>query len=133
MACSPGSHLPLGSDQSSYLGRCTSRTSTSGAPALPPSPSGRPAVGRHTTAKMTSVISEAAPPLPDQGLLHVSERIPRLVPAMPDPVPVRAEPPGGGSVVHAEVEEPSYPPLMAGIGDLHEEFHPAVQVPVHHV
>src|ERR1017187_500302 len=74
MTCSPGSHLPLGSNQSSYLGRCTSRTAPPGAPAPPPSPSGGPAVGRHTTApaaKMTSVISRTDPPLPDQGLLHV--------------------------------------------------------------
>src|ERR1700721_704918 len=42
--CSPGSHLPLGSVQSSYLGRCTTATSI---PALPPAPSrpGAPRLG----------------------------------------------------------------------------------------
>src|SRR5580693_3480854 len=56
-----------------------------------------------------------------------------LVPAVPGPVAVRVQPPGGRAVVHAEVEQAAQPPLMAGVGHQHEQFHPAVQVPVHHV
>jgi hypothetical protein len=52
---------------------------------------------------------------------------------VPDPAAVLVEPPGRGSVVHAEVEHATQPPQVAGVADLHEQFHPAVQVPVHHV
>src|SRR5208282_6336456 len=140
--CSPGSLLPLGIDQSSYLGRCTSRTS---APPAPWESWGSrdsrgswdaSAVDRQIAApaaRMASVIGRTDPPFPDQRLLHVAQRIPVLVPAVPGPVPVRAQPPGGSPVVHAHIEEPAQPPLVAGVDDLDEQFHPAVQVPVHHI
>src|SRR5580658_5211307 len=125
--CSPDSRLPSGSDQSSHLERCTSNTST---------PWTASAAGRHTTAPaagMTSVIGRTDPPFPDQGLLHVSQRISGLVAAVTDPAPVPVEPPGGGSVVHAEVEHPTQPALVADVRDLHHKLYPAIQVPVHHV
>src|SRR5580704_7923823 len=84
--CSSGSLLPLGSDQSSYLGRCTSKTS-----AAPPPPDprglwdlwGASDAGRQIAApaaRVASVICWTDPPFPDQGLLHVAQRIPVLVP-----------------------------------------------------
>jgi len=52
---------------------------------------------------------------------------------VPGPVAVRVEPPGRGTVVEAEVEQAAQAPLVAGIGHLHQQFHPPVKVPVHHV
>src|SRR6185437_10781147 len=126
--CSPGSLLPLGSDQSSYAGRCTSSTSDSPDPAS--------AAGRQMAApaaRVASVICRADPPFAHQGLLHVSQRVSRLVPAVPGPVPVRVQPPARSPVVHAHVHEPAYTALVAEVGDPDEQFHPPVQVPVHHI
>src|SRR5215470_19111130 len=131
--CSPGSLLPLGSDRSSYLGRCTSRTSAS-----PGSVASRAAsaAGRQIAApaaRVASVICRADPPFPDQGLLHVAHRMPGLVPAVPGPVPVRVQPPARSPVVHAQIEEPPQSPLMAAVHDLDDQLHSTVQVPVHHI
>src|SRR5690348_2350108 len=125
--CSSGSLLPLGSDQSSYLGRGTSRTS--------PSSAGSAAVRRIAApaARVASVIGRADPPFPDQGLLHIAQRIPGFVPAVPGPVPVRVQPPANSPVVHADVEEPAQSALVSGVHDLDGQLHPAVQVPVHHI
>src|SRR6516162_7627236 len=109
--CSSGSLLPLGSDQSSYLGRCTSRISASPAAS---------AAGRQIAApaaSVASVIGRADPPFPDQGLLHVPQGVPGVVPAVPGPVPVRVQPPGGSPVVHAHIEEPAQLPLMTRVDD----------------
>src|SRR6266566_5293430 len=119
--CSPGSLLPFGSDQSSYLGRCTKSTSASPAPRCSWAPRGTSAAGRHTAApaaRMASVICRTDPRFPDQGFLHVTQGIPVFVPAVPHPVAVRLQPPGGGAVVHAHVQEPAQPPLVARVDDL---------------
>src|ERR1700722_16925413 len=119
--CSAGSLLPLGSDQSSYLGRCTSRTSAPWAPPAPwgpRAPRGTSAASRQIAApaaREASVICRTDPPFPDQGLLHVAQRVPVLVPVVPDPVAVRVQPPGGSTVVHAHLEEPAQPPLVTGV------------------
>src|SRR6266404_6770217 len=134
--CSPGSLLPLGSDQSSYLGRCTTRTSAAAAPWGPWGLCDASAAGRQIAApaaRVALVICLADPSLPDQGLLHVAQRIAVLVPAVPHPVSVRVQPPRGSPVVHAHVEEPAQPPLVAGVVDPYQQLHAAVQVPVHHI
>src|SRR6478672_12374097 len=126
--CSPGSLLPLGSDQSSYAGRCTSSTSAS------PDPGS--AAGRQMAApaaRVASFICRAYPPFAHQRLLHVSQRVPCLVAVVPGPVPVRVQPPARSPVVHAYVHEPAYTALVAEVRDPDEQFHPAVQVPVHHI
>src|SRR5439155_6221496 len=123
--CSSGSLLPLGSDQSSYLGRWTSRTSASSAGSAGGRQIAAPA------ASVASVIGRADPPLPDQGLLHIAQRIPGFVPVVPGPVPVPVQPPARSPVVHPDVEEPAQSPLMTGVHDLDGQLHPAVQVPVH--
>src|SRR5580704_10678321 len=134
--CSSGSLLPLGSDQSSYLGRCTSKTS---AAPPPPDPWGlwdASDAGRQIAApaaRVVSVICRTDPPFPDQGLLHVAQRIPGLVPAVPYPVAVHAQPPRGSPVVHAHIKEPAQPPLVAEVVDPDQQFYPAVQIPVHHI
>src|SRR5881275_3581520 len=125
--CSSGSLLPLGSDQSSYLGRWTSRTSASSAESAGGRQIAAPA------ARVASVIGRADPPFPDQGLLHVAQWIGGFVPAVPGPVPVRVQPPARRPVVHADIEEPAQSPLVAGVHDLDGQLHPAVQVPVHHI
>src|SRR3954470_20681937 len=68
--CSPVSLLPLGSDQSSYLGRWTSRTSASCAG----SAGGRQIAAPAARVVVASVIGRADPPFPDQGLLHIAQR-----------------------------------------------------------
>src|SRR5712671_6834461 len=73
--CSSGSLLPLGSDQSSYLGRWTSRTAASAAVRQIAAPA----------AGVALVIGRADPPFPDQRLLHIAQRIPGFVPAVPGP------------------------------------------------
>src|SRR6266852_1471153 len=128
--CSSGSLLPLGSDQSSYWGRCTRSTSAS---AASPDASADARQIAAPAARVASVICRTNPPIPDQALLHVAQRIPRLVPAVPQPVPVRVQPPGSSPVVHARIQEPAQPPPVAGIDDLDDQYHPAVQVPVHQI
>src|SRR5690348_1667830 len=125
--CSPASLLPLGSDQSSYVGRWTSRTSASSAGS---------AAGRQIAApaaRVASVIGRADPPFPDQGLLHIAQRVPGFVPAVPGPVPVAVQPPARSPVVHADIEESAQSPLVASVHDPDGQLHPAVQVPVHHI
>src|SRR6201985_2709043 len=126
--CSSASLLPLGSDQSSYAGRWTSRTSAS-----PAGSAGGRQIAAPAARVVTSVIGRADPPFPDQGLLHVAQRLPGFVPAVPGPVPVRVQPPANSPVVHADVEEPAQSPLVSGVHDLDGQLHPAVQVPVHHI
>src|SRR5438309_2047522 len=126
--CSPGSLLPLGSDQSSYAARWTRRTSAS--PDSGPAACGQ---GAAPAARVASVIGRADPPFPYQGLLHVFERAPGLVPAVPGPVPVRVQPPARSPVVHAHVHEPADAALVTAVGDPDQQLHPAVQVPVHHI
>src|SRR5712691_12906760 len=114
--CSPGSLLPLGSDQSSYLGRCTTRTSASPAPRGPWGPWDASAAGRQIAApaaRVASVICRTDPPLPDQSFLHVAQRIAVLVPAVPHPVSIHVQPPRASPVIHAHVEKPAQPPLVA--------------------
>src|SRR6185503_1923075 len=116
------------SDQSSYVGRWTSRTSASSAGS---------AAGRQIAAPaarvVASVIGRTDPPFPDQGLLHIAQRVPGFVPAVPGPVPVPAQPPASSPVVHADIEEPAQSPLVAGVHHLDGQLDPAVQVPVHHI
>src|SRR5689334_13114206 len=100
--CSPGSLLPLGSDQSSYLGRWTSRTSASSAGSA-----GGRQIAAPAARVVASVIGRTNPPFPDQGLLHIAQRVPGFVPAVPGPVPVAAQPPASSPVVHADIEEPA--------------------------
>src|SRR5712691_3518670 len=118
--CSSGSLLPLGSDQSSYVGRWTSRTSASSAGAAGGRQIAAPA------ARVASVIGRADPPFPDESLLHVAQRIPGFVPAVPVPVPVRVQPPARSPVVHADIDEPAQSPLVAWVHDLDGLLHPAV-------
>src|SRR5580704_9519305 len=125
--CSSGSLLPLGSDQSSYLGRWTSRTSASSAGSAAVRQIAAPA------ARVALVLGGADSPFPHQRLLHIAQRIPGFVPAVPGPVPVRVQPPARSPVVHADIKEPAQSPLVSGVHDLDGQLHPAVQVPVHHI
>src|ERR1700677_867855 len=101
---SAGSILPLGSDQSSYRFRCTSRIS--GSPSGPGRQATAPAALTSLDPGLLSAIRETSSALVhDQALLHVVERRPVLVARVPGPFPVAVEPPGGRAVIHAKREQ----------------------------
>src|SRR5690606_9548324 len=80
--------------------------------------------------------SRSAPPsadAPHELVLQVDERRARLVAIAPRPLPVRAEPPRGGALVHREVEELLDLIQVLRSGEAHERLDAAVEVAVHHV
>src|ERR1700722_10074834 len=100
---SPGSVLPLGSDQSSYRVRCTSRIS--GSPSGPGRQATPPAALISLDPGLPLGIGQASSGLiHDQVLLQVVERGAGLVARVPGPTAVAVEPPGGRAVVHAARE-----------------------------
>src|ERR1700722_19860669 len=91
---SPGSVLPLGSDQSSYRVRCTSRIS--GSPSGPGRQATAPAAVISLDRGLPSGIGQTSSGLVyDQALLQVVEGSARLVARVPGPDAIAVEPPGG--------------------------------------
>src|SRR5579859_1252289 len=91
---SPGSVLPLGSDQSSYFLRWTSRTS--GSPSGPGRQATAPAALISLDPGLLLGIRQTSSALVhDQALVHVTQRRAVLVAGVPGPGAVAAEPPGG--------------------------------------
>src|SRR5258708_2093973 len=127
---SPGSTLPLGSDQSSYLARCTSRIS---APSGPGRQATAPAARISMSSPGGSSISGPAPALADQALLHVEQWLAVGVAGMPGPGSVASQPPRRGGVGHANVDQAAQPPAVRRVGDPDQRLHTTVQVPVHHI
>src|SRR6266404_4068845 len=111
---SPGSTLPLGNDQSSYLARCTSRIS---APSGPGRQATAPAARISMSSPGGSSIGGPAPALADQALLHVEQRLAVGVARMPGPGAVASQPPGRGGVGHAAVNQAAQPPGVRRVGD----------------
>src|SRR5580692_4696317 len=98
-SCSPGSVLPLGSDQSSYFLRCTSRIS--GSPPGPVRQATPPAALISLDPGLLLGIWQTSSALVhDEALMHVAQRHAGLIASVPGPVAVAAEPPGGRAVIH---------------------------------
>src|SRR6476661_7350005 len=121
-ATSPCSALPFGSDQSSYLGRCTRAIRR---------PSRRD--GFHSTAPaalMTAAPSLAtSDPAAQQLLLDVDAGTVR---GRAGPT-VRTEDPAAGVRRGGQVEQVGDPVGRALVLDLHQRLDPAIQIAVHHV
>src|ERR687895_97678 len=131
--CSPLLGLPLGKDQSSYLGRWITAISI-------PTPS-----WRQSTAPAARVMSSGSsihgPPSsgPHQEALDVKGR--RVGPVgpvgrdgrVPRPYAVRVQPPRHGVVVHPPVEQLNEVGPVAAVPDPYQRLDPPVEVAVHEV
>src|SRR5659263_291306 len=145
MGCSAGNSFPLGSDQSSYFGRCTSATSMLAA-ALPavsgaaePPNSSAASASRHNTppaAGTTRHLSRSAIRGPLGGSSHQQALIVRERRALAGPLhpaAVVVQLPCDDLGGHRQVQEVLQLGPDTRVLDLHQGLHPAVEVAVHQV
>src|ERR1700744_972728 len=119
---SPGSRLPLASDQSSRRGRWTSRTS---GPSGPRRHGTTPAASISEStdsvsepgSPRSSAIGGPRAPAPEQPELDVPQPFAVRGQIVPGPGALAVQPPGRGAVVHAQVHQLAQLPAVPRVAD----------------